>query len=67
MSIECCHTPESDQHRNNAAYKKVLWVVLAINAAMFLIELVGGTASVTAGAAEDQRRSYGPVADRAAK
>src|SRR4051812_8233315 len=45
MSVQCCHTPPSDRRRNNAGYKKVLWIVLAINAAMFLIELVLGLAA----------------------
>jgi Co/Zn/Cd efflux system component len=45
MSVQCCHTPHADRHRNNAPYKKVLWIVLAINAAMFLIELVFGLAA----------------------
>lgn len=39
MSVHCCHTARFDEQRNNAAYKKVLWIVLAINAAMFLVEL----------------------------
>ena len=39
MSAKCCHNPHPDQHWNDAGYKKVLWVVLAINAAMFLVEV----------------------------
>lgn len=42
MSVHCCQTPPSGQHGCNAAYKKVLWIVLAINAVMFLVELVLG-------------------------
>jgi Co/Zn/Cd efflux system component len=41
-----CHTP--DLHRGNAAYRRVLWAVLAINAAMFLIEIGAGVAAGSA-------------------
>jgi Co/Zn/Cd efflux system component len=45
MSRSCCHTPHADAHRNNAGYRKILWIALAINAAMFLTELIMGVAS----------------------
>jgi Co/Zn/Cd efflux system component len=45
MSRSCCHTPHADAHQNDAGYRKVLWIVLAINAAMFLTELIMGVAS----------------------
>jgi hypothetical protein len=45
MSASCCdHT--SDPHRGNESYRRVLWAVLAINAAMFAIEVVAGLAVV---------------------
>ncbi|MGA7407255.1 MAG: cation transporter [Pseudolabrys sp.] len=55
---DCCCTPPSldlDPHRANAsAYRRVLWVVLAINAVMFMVEigagLVAGSASLQADA-----------------
>jgi hypothetical protein len=35
--MDCCnHCDSSDPHRGNPAYRRVLWAVLAINAAMFL-------------------------------
>ena len=44
MGANCCnHMPENqlrDRH-----YRRVLWAVLAINAAMFLIEIVAGVAA----------------------
>lgn len=40
-----CHAPHQDQHRNNPGYTNVLWLVLIINAAMFLTELIMGFAS----------------------
>jgi Co/Zn/Cd efflux system component len=55
---DCCCTPpplDLDPHRENAAaYRRVLWVVLAINAVMFMVEigagLVAGSASLQADA-----------------
>jgi Co/Zn/Cd efflux system component len=47
--MECCdndHAP--DPHRGNKAYRRVLWLVLAINAAMFLIEVGAGVAAGSA-------------------
>jgi Co/Zn/Cd efflux system component len=50
MSASCCNDP----YRGNPAYSRVLWFVLAINAAMFLVEigaaLVAGSASLQADA-----------------
>lgn len=44
MGANCCHhTP--DQEVRNRGYRRVLWAVLAINAAMFLIEVVAGLAA----------------------
>ena len=36
-----------DPQRGNETYRRVLWVVLAINAAMFAIEVTAGLAGVT--------------------
>jgi Co/Zn/Cd efflux system component len=55
---DCCSTPpplNPDHHRANAAaYRRILWVVLAINAVMFMVEigagLVAGSASLQADA-----------------
>jgi Co/Zn/Cd efflux system component len=43
MSKQCCHAPHAD--RNNAAYRRILWIVLGINALMFLIEVILGLAA----------------------
>ena len=40
MSARCCNDP----HRGSPAYRRVLWSVLAINAAMFLVEIGAGLA-----------------------
>lgn len=47
MSASCCnHTPE-DQLRDSR-YRRVLWAVLVINAAMFLVEVITGLAAHSA-------------------
>lgn len=47
MSASCC-SHHSDPRRGNPTYKRVLWVVLAINAAMFLVEIAAGVAAGSA-------------------
>ena len=47
MSATCCnHT--FDPHRGDPSYRRVLWAVLCINAAMFVVEVVGGLAAGSA-------------------
>ena len=48
MSAACCCTPAPDPHRGNAAYRRVLWIVLAINAFMFVVEIGAGLATGSA-------------------
>ena len=49
MSANCCHDCQApDPHRGNAAYRRVLWLVLAINAVMFLVEIGAGLAAGSA-------------------
>lgn len=62
MSTHCCEAPCSDQRWNNATYKKVLWIVLAINAAMFLVELVLGFAAASASLQADALDFLGDTA-----
>jgi Co/Zn/Cd efflux system component len=47
MSASCCPEPV-DTHRGNEGYRRVLWAVLAINAAMFAIEVAAGMAAGSA-------------------
>src|SRR5262245_21536628 len=47
MSASCC-SHHGDPQRGNPAYKRVLWIVLAINAVMFLVEIGGGVAAGSA-------------------
>ena len=48
MSVSCCCVPPADPHRDNRAYKRVLWMVLAINAIMFVVEIAAGLATGSA-------------------
>jgi cation diffusion facilitator family transporter len=47
MSAHCCDhdAPKLDAIVNLARYRKVLWIALAVNAAMFLVEIVAGVQS----------------------
>ena len=47
MSAHCCEheTPAPSQIANLPRYRRVLWIALAVNAAMFVVEAVAGTAS----------------------
>ncbi|MEX2303398.1 MAG: cation transporter [Bryobacterales bacterium] len=46
MSANCCHHTPENQLRDQA-YRRVLWFVLAINAAMFLVEMMAGLAAAS--------------------
>lgn len=47
MSASCCDQP-TDTHRGNEGWRRVLWAVLAINAAMFAVEVAAGLAAGSA-------------------
>jgi Co/Zn/Cd efflux system component len=47
MSASCCNQPV-DTHRGAEGYRRVLWAVLIINAAMFTVEVAAGLASGSA-------------------
>src|SRR5207244_4076791 len=47
--MDCCdHCHTSDPERGNPGYRRALWVVLGINAAMFLVEIAAGLAAGSA-------------------
>jgi Co/Zn/Cd efflux system component len=49
MSANCCDCcDDNGPERNVAAFRRVLWVVLAINAAMFAVEIGAGVAAGSA-------------------
>lgn len=47
MSASCCNQAD-DPHRGSPSYRRVLWAVLAINAAMFSVEVMAGLAAGSA-------------------
>ena len=47
MSASCCGQAQ-DPHRGSESYRRVLWAVLAINAAMFGVEVMAGLAAGSA-------------------
>lgn len=61
MSAKCCN----DSYRGDPAYRRVLWAVLAINAAMFLIEIGAGLAAGSASLQADALDFFGDAANYA--
>ena len=47
MSASCCNEPV-DLHHGDQGYRRVLWAVLGINAAMFALEVLAGIAAGSA-------------------
>ena len=47
MRASCCNH-SSDSHRGDAQFRRVLWAVLTINAAMFAVEVIAGLAAGSA-------------------
>lgn len=65
---DCCCTPPPlnlDPNRGNAAYRRVLWTVLAINAVMFLVEIGAGLAAGSAALQADALDFLGDAANYA--
>jgi Co/Zn/Cd efflux system component len=48
MSASCCNQTSADPHRGHQGYRRVLWVVFAVNAAMFVVEVAAGVAAGSA-------------------
>src|SRR5262245_64336802 len=67
MADRCCTPPplELDRHRGNAAYRRDLWAVLGINAAMFLVEIGAGLAAGSASLQADALDFLGDAANYA--
>jgi Co/Zn/Cd efflux system component len=64
--MDCCdHCQTPDPQRGNTAYRRVLWAVLAINAAMFLIEIGAGLAAGSASLQADALDFFGDAANYA--
>jgi Co/Zn/Cd efflux system component len=67
MSADCCHHDhhQADPERGNPAYRRVLWAVLAINAAMFAIEIGAGVAAGSASLQADALDFFGDAGNYA--
>jgi Co/Zn/Cd efflux system component len=64
--MDCCdHCHVPDPHRGNTGYRRVLWAVLAINAAMFLVEIGAGVAAGSASLQADALDFFGDAASYA--
>src|SRR5262245_37507685 len=64
--MDCCnHCHSSDTNRGNPAYRRVLWDVLAINAAMLLVEIVAGLPAGSASLHADALDFFGDAANYA--
>ena len=65
MADACCTPPplNLDRNRGNAGYRRVLWAVLGINAAMFLVEIGAGLAAGSASLQADALDFLGDAAN----
>ena len=60
---DCCHAP--DPNRGHEGYRRVLWAVLVVNAAMFAIEVIAGLAAGSASLQADALDFLGDAANYA--
>ena len=63
MSEHCCHVPPPS--RNDLSYRRVLWIALIANAAMFAVELVASIFSGSTALAADAADFLGDSANYA--
>lgn len=64
----CCqdaNCADADPRRGDPAFKRILWIVLAINAAMFLVEIAAGLAAGSASLQADALDFFGDAANYA--
>ena len=62
--MDCCdHCQTSDPERGNPLYRRVLWIVLGINAGMFLVEIGAGLAAGSASLQADALDFLGDAAN----
>lgn len=45
MSQHCCNMTSSEQEQSDPRYRRILWIALVLNAAMFVTEIIAGSAS----------------------
>jgi Co/Zn/Cd efflux system component len=67
MADACCAPPplNLDPNRGSSAYRRILWIVLAINLAMFLVEIGAGVAAGSASLQADALDFFGDAANYA--
>ena len=65
MSESCCHRCHEEPPNGNTAYRRILWIVLAINAAMFAVEIGTGLAAGSASLQADALDFLGDTANYA--
>jgi Co/Zn/Cd efflux system component len=63
--MSCCHHRDDDPQHDSAAQRRILWGVLAINAAMFAIEIGAGLATGSASLQADALDFLGDAANYA--
>jgi Co/Zn/Cd efflux system component len=63
--MDCCDHTHADPHRADAAYRRVLWMVLILNAIMFLVEIGAGLAAGSASLQADALDFLGDAANYA--
>jgi Co/Zn/Cd efflux system component len=65
MSASCCHHGPPPESHESSVHRRVLWTVLAVNAAMFLIEIGAGLAAGSASLQADALDFFGDAANYA--
>jgi Co/Zn/Cd efflux system component len=63
MSAHCCCGHGHDHRAASPDYRRILWVALAVNLAMFAVELVGGLAAQSASLLADSLDFLGDAAN----
>jgi len=61
MSAHCCAGPEGNG--NDPSYRKVLWIALVVNAAMFMVEVSAGALAGSAALLADAVDFFGDAAN----
>lgn len=66
MGKSCCQTPEPDKSaHNDPMWRRVLWIALVANAAMFIVEMVAGVAADSRSLQADALDFFGDAANYA--
>jgi cation diffusion facilitator family transporter len=63
MAKECCNIESDTKSAPTARYRKVLWMALAINLAMFVVEVVGGFSANSVSLLADAIDFFGDTAN----